>query len=192
MWWAGFRVSSVGRNGGNKARDTRMSEGDMTSAQQMSGVAGACSGMLDVFYAQRVCPVGNPCGWPDCAPSCAARVSMMPLPSEEMCVESTCYYRRAYAPRTRALQCGPNSRKSTCFRVASRIRQQITRTRAAGRRHLSISPSPRLTAAPGAPVKSRQSPPTDRLEAVQGAAGRGAARAAGAVPPRLPGLVTGA
>ena len=32
----------------------------------------------------------------------AARVSMMPLPSEEMYAESMCYYRPAYAPRTRA------------------------------------------------------------------------------------------
>ena len=69
MRWAGLRVSSVGRNGGNKVRGARMSKEDMTLAQQMSGVVGACSGMLDVFYAQRVCPVGNPCGWPDCVPS---------------------------------------------------------------------------------------------------------------------------
>src|SRR3954449_8454182 len=46
----------------------RFLEEDMTSAHQMSGVAGACSGMMDVFHAQRVCPVWNPCGWPNCVP----------------------------------------------------------------------------------------------------------------------------
>src|SRR3954452_8695914 len=40
----------------------------MTSAHQISGVAGVCSKMMDVFHAQRVCPVGNPCGWPHCVP----------------------------------------------------------------------------------------------------------------------------
>ena len=40
----------------------------MTSAHQMLDVAGACSGMMDVFHVQRVCPVGNPCGWPNWVP----------------------------------------------------------------------------------------------------------------------------
>src|SRR3954447_24236590 len=40
----------------------------MTSAHQVPGVAGACSGMMDVFHGQRVCPVWNPCGWPNCVP----------------------------------------------------------------------------------------------------------------------------
>src|SRR3954453_14303921 len=43
-------------------------EEDMTLSHQMSGVVGACSGMMDVFHAQRVCPVWNPCGWPNCVP----------------------------------------------------------------------------------------------------------------------------
>src|SRR4051812_1217569 len=34
----------------------------------MSGVVGACSGIMDVFHAQRVCPVENPCVWPNCVP----------------------------------------------------------------------------------------------------------------------------
>ncbi len=38
----------------------------MTPAHQISGVEGACTGLMDVFYAQRVCPVGKPCGWPNC------------------------------------------------------------------------------------------------------------------------------
>jgi hypothetical protein len=43
-------------------------EGDMTPAHQMSGVAGCLLGMMDVFHAQRVCPVENPCGWSNCVP----------------------------------------------------------------------------------------------------------------------------
>src|SRR5690348_10991647 len=34
----------------------------------MSGMAGACSGIMDVFHAQRVCPVENPYVWPECVP----------------------------------------------------------------------------------------------------------------------------
>jgi hypothetical protein len=61
---------SVG-NGGNKVRDTglwKISEEGMTLAHQMSGVMGAYSGMIGVFHAQRVCPVGNPCSWANCVP----------------------------------------------------------------------------------------------------------------------------
>jgi hypothetical protein len=53
-------VPSVGRTGGNNLRGAGILEEDMTSAHQVSDVAGACSGMMDVFHAQRVCPVGNP------------------------------------------------------------------------------------------------------------------------------------
>jgi hypothetical protein len=48
---------SVG-NGGNKVRGTgiwKISEEGMTLAHQMSGVMGACSGMIGVVHAQRVC-----------------------------------------------------------------------------------------------------------------------------------------
>jgi len=51
MWWAGLCVPSVGRNGGNKLRGARILEEDMTSAHQVSDVASACSGMMDVFHA---------------------------------------------------------------------------------------------------------------------------------------------
>jgi len=40
----------------------------MTLPHQISWVVGVCSEMMDVFHAQRVCPVGNPCGWPNCVP----------------------------------------------------------------------------------------------------------------------------
>ena len=63
-----LRIPSAGRNDGNKVRRARISEEDMTSAHQVSDVAGACSGMMDVFHAQRVCPVWNPCDWPNCVP----------------------------------------------------------------------------------------------------------------------------
>src|SRR4051794_33303175 len=46
----------------------KISEEDMTSAHQMLGVMGTCSGMIDVSHAQRVCPVWNPCNWPNCVP----------------------------------------------------------------------------------------------------------------------------
>jgi hypothetical protein len=58
-------VPSVGRTGGNNLRGAGILEEDMTSAHQVSDVAGACSGMMDVFHAQRVCPGGNPYDWPD-------------------------------------------------------------------------------------------------------------------------------
>ena len=64
----GLCVPSVGRNGGNKVRGARISEEDMRPAHQISGVEGACTGMVDVFHTQRVCPVGNPCNLPNCIP----------------------------------------------------------------------------------------------------------------------------
>src|ERR1700746_1212610 len=62
--WVGLCVPSVGRNGGNKVRGARISEEDMRPAHQISGVGGACTGLVDVFHTQRVCPVGNPCSLP--------------------------------------------------------------------------------------------------------------------------------
>jgi len=44
-------MPSVGWTGGNKLRGARILEEDMTSAHQVSDVAGACSGMTDVFHA---------------------------------------------------------------------------------------------------------------------------------------------
>jgi hypothetical protein len=61
-------MPSVGRNGGNKVRGARISEEDMTPAYQISGVGGACTGTVDVFHTHRVCPAGNPCSLPNCAP----------------------------------------------------------------------------------------------------------------------------
>jgi hypothetical protein len=46
----------------------KISEEGMTLAHQMSGVMGAYSGMIGVFHAQCVCPVGNPCNWPNYVP----------------------------------------------------------------------------------------------------------------------------
>src|ERR1700760_1908330 len=37
----------------------------MRPAHQISGVGGACTGLVDVFHTQRVCPVGNPCSLPN-------------------------------------------------------------------------------------------------------------------------------
>ena len=61
-------MPSVGRNGGNKVRGARISEEDMMPAYQISGVGGACTGTVDVFHTHRVCPAGNPCSLPNCAP----------------------------------------------------------------------------------------------------------------------------
>jgi hypothetical protein len=55
----------VGRTSGNKLRGARILEEDMTSTHQVSDVATACSTMMDVFYAYRVCPGGNPYDWLD-------------------------------------------------------------------------------------------------------------------------------
>ena len=38
----------------------------MTPANQIAGFEGACTGRMDVFFAQGVCPVGKPCDWPNC------------------------------------------------------------------------------------------------------------------------------
>ena len=31
-------------------------------------MVGACPGIMDVFHAQCVCPIENPCVWPNCVP----------------------------------------------------------------------------------------------------------------------------
>jgi hypothetical protein len=68
MWSAGLCVPSVGWTDGNQLHGARVLEEDMTSAHQVSDVAGACSGMMGVFHAWRVCPGGNPYDWLDCVP----------------------------------------------------------------------------------------------------------------------------
>jgi hypothetical protein len=49
----------------------------------MWGVADVCLEMMDVVYALRVCPVGNPCGWPNCVP-----------PQRRACVYDTVFFSR--------------------------------------------------------------------------------------------------
>src|ERR1700757_2368293 len=44
---------------------------------------GVCSEMMDVFHIQRVCPVGNPCSWPNCVP-----------PQRRVCVYDAVFFGR--------------------------------------------------------------------------------------------------
>jgi len=88
-------VPSVGRNGSNKVRDVRISEEDMTSADQMQGMAGACSGIMDVSHVQCVCLARKRLAGQIAYRHNATRVSMMPFSSEEIHSESMCYHHRA-------------------------------------------------------------------------------------------------
>src|SRR3954467_9141547 len=60
----------------------------MTSTHHMSGVAGVCSEMMDVFHAQRVCQARSLAAGLIACRHNAARVSMTPFSSAEMYAES--------------------------------------------------------------------------------------------------------